>query len=335
MIRYLETFYRHRLLTVTPLILAIGITVGIALAQPRMYESSARIWFYGAALTGTAPGQPYTSAAEQQSGVLRELLNSRTFCTKVGHRGPLAGYLASGSTIPSNVVAALGARLGLARFTGPSGSVDERVYDVLSQKIEVTTIGPQVVAIRFAAPDPGVAQGTLQALVAQFSDEILGNLHGQAQAAVDFFNQQVKTQAAEVSADNDKVAAYVKAHPKAGASDADLVSLQHTAELASQQYDQSLLELDQAKSDLAAETSAAGAGFRAIDAPNLPDRPTGFLGLLLRALAAGILAGLFISGFTVLALTAADNSLRRPEEVRGALGLRTVGSIPRVRQRWG
>jgi uncharacterized protein involved in exopolysaccharide biosynthesis len=331
MIRYVETFYRHRLLTLMPLILAVGISVGIALAQPRMYESSAGIWFYGTALAGTAPGQPYTNPADEQSAVLRELLNSRTFCDKVGHRGPLAAYLEQGLTIPSNVVSAVGTRLGLSRFTRASGSVDDQIYEVLSQKVVLSTTGPQVVAIRFAAPDPAVAQGTVQALVDQFSDEILGNLRTQAQAAVDFFQQQVTAQAAEVSTDNNNVATYQAAHPKSGASDANLVALQHAAELASQRYDQSLLELDRAKSDLAAESQAAGAGFHAIDAPSLPERPAGQVALLLRALAAGVLAGLLVGGFTVLTLTAADTSLRHGADVRNALGLRLVGEIPQLR----
>jgi uncharacterized protein involved in exopolysaccharide biosynthesis len=307
-----------------PLILAVGLVLGIALAQPRMYESSARILFDGPASTGSAAGQPSTSAAEREAAILRQLLHSRTFCVKVGRRGPLAAYLEQGTTIPANIVSALGARLGFGRFSGASGSLDDRIYEVLSRKVDLTTTGRQVVAIRFSAPDPAIAQGTVRALIDEFSDEVAAGLRAQAQTAVEPLQKKVKAYAAEVSAMNAAVAKYQAAHPKSGASDPNLVALQNAAQRAGQLHDQSLAELERAKSE-ASGSQAAGAGFRSIDPPNLPDRPIGFIGALLRALAAALLAGLCIAGLTLVTLAATDASFRRREKAPHDMGLVRTG----------
>jgi uncharacterized protein involved in exopolysaccharide biosynthesis len=332
MIRYLETFYRHRLLVLMPLFLALAISVSFALAQPRTYESSARIWFYGSNFI--LAGQSNTGVADQQAAVLRELLDSRSFCAEIGRRGPLANYLEAAAAVPSSFLNRLAAKFGLSGWSATSGPVDDSVYAILRRTVKVGASGPQVVAITFDAPSPEVATGTVQALVDQFSDEILANRRTQAQVVVDFFDQQVKAQADAVAAADASLRKYLAAHPLSRTSgpDADvtLIALQRTADQARRQYDQSLPELDQAKLDLAAQQQAGGAGFRLIDPPSLPGRPTRLLSVLLRPAVAGLSAGLFLAAISLLALTAADSSLRRADEARRALGLRLVGEIPRI-----
>lgn len=310
MLRFLDTFYRHRLLVLMPLILALGVSTALALAQPRMYESSARIWFYSSSDPALA-GQANSTQADVQVSVFRELLNSRAFDLKVGRRGPLADSLAQGGLSPEQV--------------------DQRVYETLARKVLVAADGPQVVAISYQARSGAEAQGTVQALIDQFTEETLANRKNQAQAVVKFMEEQLKTQDATMASATADVNKYLAAHPRAAATDVTLIGLQHTADLARQRYAEVVLELSQARLDLSSLDQAGGAGYRLIDPPSAPLRPIGLIGTLIRTSAGGVLAGLLVAAFALFGLTAADSSIRRPEEIRSALGLRGVGAIPEMR----
>ena len=331
MIRYLETFFRHRLLVLMPLLLAGAMSIGISLAQPRSFESSARIWFYGSSLSPNA-AQPGVSVADRQAAVFYELLGSRAFDLKVGQRGPLTAYVAA-TNGPRSLLSRGLAKLGLSSLAGQPPSVDDQVSTILSKRVAVVPGGPEVVAITFRAADPEVAKGTVQALVDQFSDEVLANRKTEAQTVVDFFEQQVKDQAAAVASAGADLSKYVAAHPRAAGTDVTLIALQHTADAAKQRYDESLLQLGQAKLDLAAQSQAGGSGFRVIDPPTTPSQPLSRLPDLLRAGMGGLLAGLLVAACGLIALTAADSSVRRAAEIRQALGLRVVGEIPLLRPR--
>jgi uncharacterized protein involved in exopolysaccharide biosynthesis len=330
-IRYLETFFRHRLLVLMPLLLAGAMSIGISLAQPRSFESSARIWFYGSSLSPNA-AQPGVSVADRQAAVFIELLGSQAFDLKVGQRGPLTAYVAA-TNGPESLVSRILARLGLSSLAGQPPSVDDQVSTILRKRVTVVSSGPEVVAISLRAADPEVARGTVQALVDQFSDEVLANRKTEAQTVVDFFDQQVKDQAAAVASAGADLSKYAAAHPRAAGTDVTLIALQHTADTAKQRYDESLLQLGQAKLDLAAQSQAGGSGFRVIDPPTAPSQPLSRLSDLLRAVMGGLLAGLLVAACGLIALTAADSSVRRAAEIRQALGLRVVGEIPLLRSR--
>ena len=336
MIRYLETFYRHRLLVLTPVLLAVAIALSIVLVQPKSYDSTARIWFYRTDLATI--GQTQVTVADQQAAVLHELLNARSFDVNVGQRGPLSSYVAAAGGA-SSILSRLGERLGLAGVWSTSGSgsewVDDHVYKILSKTVAVTATGSQVVEVNFAAPNAEVAKGTLQALVDEFTADVLSNRRAQAQAVIDFYDQQLTAQAQVVATAEANVTKYLAAHPRSrtdGPSpDVALIALTHTAEQARAEYAQFVVGQNQGKLDLAAQNSPEGAGFRVLDAPNLPSTPDGNGPALIRAGIAGLAVGLLVAVFSLLTLTAADTSIRHPAEVRRALGVRLVGEIPRTR----
>jgi uncharacterized protein involved in exopolysaccharide biosynthesis len=331
MIRYLETFYRHRLVLVNLLVLSVVVAVLMVMAQPRSSESSAKIWLDAPVLT-SAGAQSTATTADQSAAVLKELLRTHAFSTKVGARGGLADALAATPDSSGGILSRaqrMLARFGFGRILSRPQPIDERVYDTLNKDVKVESDGPQVVTISFHAASAEVAQGTVQALLDQFSDEILSVRRAQSKTVVDFFAQQVKDQQAALSAADMTVSQYLAAHPQLRGTDTTLLALQHAADLARQRYQTLVLELDQAKLDQTAQEQA-GAGFRVIDPPGLA-LSGGLAKTVLRATVGGLAAGLMLTLFFLLALTAADTSLRRPEEVSGALGLRLVGTVPRFR----
>jgi uncharacterized protein involved in exopolysaccharide biosynthesis len=88
--RFLDTFFRHRIIAAAPLVLGLAVAIGFVAAQPRVYQSTASLWVsttVGGSTNNT--GSQYVAASTQQKGVLTELLSTREFTLAVAHRGSL------------------------------------------------------------------------------------------------------------------------------------------------------------------------------------------------------------------------------------------------------
>ena len=92
--RYVQAFFRHPFLLTMPIVLAVAVSLGYEFRQPRSFAASATMW-----CDVPVPNQSsiFSGTSElpsaSQSVVLMELLQTREFLSKVGHRGPWAGYL--------------------------------------------------------------------------------------------------------------------------------------------------------------------------------------------------------------------------------------------------
>jgi len=329
MIRFVETFFRHRLLLGAPIVLALLVSVGLVLHSPRQYESSARIFFDDPTGTISNPAD-----AQQQS--LTQLIATRSFCAKVASGGPLDTYLEQQATAPPSFLTRVLRKLHLkSRSTGwTQVQIDDQAYQLLNSKaVTVLAAGPNIVSITFDAASPALAQGTTQAIADQFTAEILSDMQAQSQAAVTFYTEQVKGQDAALAAADVAVYQYLAAHPSEAATtaipDATLTELRRTDDGARQRDADLQGKLDQASLQLAQEQQPGAGNFRIIDPANLPYQPTSLIKPLLFSGIGGLLAGIFVMLFGLLALTFADGSVRRPEDVQSVLGLTVVGTAPR------
>jgi len=337
MLRYLEVFYRHRLLLIAPIIIALLASVGFAVTRPRTYEATAQLWF-DPLTTSQAQLNAYVSPADQATSELKELLKTHSFTTKVGRGGPLAAAMLSGPGASSDIVSSLlNFMRGVPTVAATSNPqvFDDILFDTVNRQTTVTSNGPEVIAINFDHSNPRVAAGTAQAIVDQFSNELLGIRRSQAQASVDFYTSQLQGQELEVAADDLAVNKYLQAHPSqrlVGAlEDTQLTALKRADDLARTHYQDLVQNLDAAKLDIAAANQPGAAGFRVIDAPTVPYRPKGFVKAAALAAAGGLVAGLFLMLATLLLLTVLDTSVRRPQELPDELSRRVVGTVPRVR----
>src|ERR671935_2054663 len=93
--RYLEAFFAHRVLLLTPMLLSVIVGVAFVGSQPRTYRATASMWFQANTFAGDPgrPQDPSPTAAAAGLGVFRELLGTRVFCLAVGGRGPLAAHI--------------------------------------------------------------------------------------------------------------------------------------------------------------------------------------------------------------------------------------------------
>jgi uncharacterized protein involved in exopolysaccharide biosynthesis len=325
MLRYLDCFYRHRRLLVAMVALSIALSLGMVVRQGRTYEATARVW-----VDKTIEGDesnPYVSPADIGSGILSELLQTRSFCSKAGERSGLADN-----------VAPRGRMSARAR--------DELVYQTVSRQGLVFKGGPNVIDIFFRYRDPELAARTAQAVVDVFRDEVLGGQIQRAKQTVAFYQTRVKEAQTELSRADTNVADYLTngavssapltdlsinqpASPST-ASDPGLVAVQREDDAVRARADDLTRKLDQARLDLTIAEQSAPTGARLIDRPLAPDRPVSRKKAFLTAGVGGLVAGVLLSLLMLTALTAADTSVRYADEVEPALGLRVVGLVPDI-----
>jgi len=340
-LRYLETFYRYRFQLLAPVCLVLVAAAGVTALQPRTYTSTARIWVDRQTALGTSTSSdnnPYVDISVQESNTLAELIRTRSFCSQVGRRSHLSDSIASRPITPG-LTSRILAKVGLAPATPahlPSpAQVDDSVYTLVNANATAVPSGANIIDVSFTYSDPQLAANAAQALVDQFISEIQANGRAQAQAAADFYGSQAKQALADQTATSAKVYDYLAAHPELrpdnAVPDAKLIQLRADDTAARARYESIRSKLDQASINLAGYDAAGASGFRVLDPAQFPSSSTVNRKLLVQVLGGGLALGLLIFLVGLIALTLADTTLRRPEEVEPALGLRVVASAPRLR----
>lgn len=338
MVRYVETFFRHRLLFAIPIALILLVSAAVVVTQPAEYTATARLWVDRPAL-GPDDSNPYVAPSAQQAGSLLELTRTRYFTVRVARRGPLAAALAS-NRIQKSGLSWLTTKLTGGDTAGrypTADEVDATASDVVSRSVAVTAVGPQIVEIDFAYGDPQIASGTAQAIVDQFLEETLTSKKARSQVVAEFYSGQLKGAQDALAAADAAVNQYLAQHPEmrspTAVPDARLTQLQRTDLQARDVVTGFQQKVDSAKLDVAALSAPGASGMRLMDPADVPAHAGLNKKLLVEALGAGLGFGLIVLVMGLLVLTLADTTLRRPEDVEHVLGLRLAGSIPRLGSR--
>jgi uncharacterized protein involved in exopolysaccharide biosynthesis len=338
-LRYLETYFRHRFLLTLPVFVGLAIGLGIVLMQPRSYQANVSLWFDRTPLSDmTIQQSPYVDLSVTETNAVTELLATRTFSQKVGERSGLTNYLASHSSSGGDPVSKVTRLLsgGGGTQTLSGRRLDDAVYQLVKSKTKVTAVGPQVVSISFTHADPVIASSVAQGVSDQFTDEMLTSRRATAAATVDFYQKQVAAQNTELTNQDAKINDYLNTHPDQrlvnAVPDATLTQLRRTDDLSRQRYQDLLLKLDQAQLASAAVDAAGAEGFHTIDRAQVPDRPISRTNIAIEAIAGGGIAGALLMVLGVVLLTVLDAGLQRVEEVEPLLGLKVVGAVPQLRR---
>jgi uncharacterized protein involved in exopolysaccharide biosynthesis len=322
MLRFLDCFYRHRRLLLAILVIPLVLSIGFVTTRHRAYEAVARVWV-DASIQGSQPN-PFITAADAGDKILGELLQTRAFCARVAARSGL---------VPGP--------------TGGSGAADQTrgnlAYQALSTHVLLSAAGPNVIAVSFQHGDPRMAARTAQAVVDLFEEEVLSEQANSAQATVSFYQKQVSSARNDLARADTALSDYLSNNPDAAAApssgasaqpgsapDVTLMALQRDDDALRKQADDLTQKLNDAQLALTVVQQSTPNGFRLIDPPQVPQTPVSRSKPLIAAGVGGLVAGVLLSLGVLIALTAADTSLRYASEVEPALGLRLVGTIPEV-----
>src|SRR4051812_38278386 len=128
--RLFDVFKRHKILVLLPIVIALEVSVPLALKRPHRYVGDAAMWIDTAAPNPSSldPTQQLSeSPAQSGQEVLQELIGTRSFIVDVGTRGPLAARLKAQGT--------------------PAATLDDKIVATLSPAFSVSTTGKQVLKV--------------------------------------------------------------------------------------------------------------------------------------------------------------------------------------------
>ncbi|MGD0372001.1 MAG: hypothetical protein ABSC16_09910 [Candidatus Dormibacteria bacterium] len=330
--RFLETFFRHRIVAILPVVLGLAVAAGYVLVQPRQYTSTASLW-----VDLTVPGNAAASAAEQYEdpstylqSQIQELLATRSFALAVGQSGGLISYLQDHPQSGASGLAAIPG-LGALSSSGSAGSVDDRVAADLPNMVSVVTAGPQVLNLVVSGPSPQLAAAVARALIREFTSQVVTAAQSDDQTSVSYYGQQVAQAQLSLQQAQQQLTEYLAAHPKVpadGTGDATATELYEAVQIDQTSYQSLLSQYQQAQLDLANAKSQSG--FEVMDAPAAGGTAVSITKKLVEAGAAGLLIGLLVSALIVTGLTWADRTARDAADVRRVLGLEVAASIEQI-----
>ncbi|MGH9076257.1 MAG: Wzz/FepE/Etk N-terminal domain-containing protein [Acidimicrobiales bacterium] len=308
--RYLEMFFRHRLLVILPLLVAVTGAVMYASSQHRQYQSTASLWV-DSPVPGNSTiiqGVGAESPATSQMNVLNELLQTHDFLLNVAKATPLARFVA----------------------THPPAVVNSTLAGLV-KGITVGSPGPQVINVTVKAASPGLAVALDGAVVHQYTTQVFAELQSRASTSVSYDGQQVKVAQAALAQAISQFQTAVGTPQAPGAptalSDTTLtnavLSAQEQLNTAQQNYQQANIVLGDVSDPNVLRVS---------DEPS-PAVPLARKKQLIFTGIGGLLGGLVVSIVVLMVLTAADTSARDEGDIERALDLRVVGNINEARRR--
>jgi uncharacterized protein involved in exopolysaccharide biosynthesis len=308
--RYIETLFRHKKLLCAPLVLILLVSVWYVKTQPKTYTTTTTAWF-----DNQLPNPSYLDGgtnnqappAQTAMNLLTQLLTTRDFLVKAGHRGPLAAELAAQHS---------------------STPVDDRIAERLSGSVTTAALGSQVLSISMTDPDPKIAPQQLQAIVDEFFDYVRNLRTSREQSTIEYLQPRLDEATQGLQKAQSDQLAYLQAHPTAGqigVVDPQFAYL--TNNVAADQAKYADLENQFTSATQSLTTEQASAAQHVIDPPS-PAIAASKKSKAIFAVGAGLFFGLLVALLGLVALTAADTAARRREDVETSSGgLQVVATI--------
>jgi hypothetical protein len=332
--RYLETFARHKIRLLLPIIIAVGMSGWYATSVPHKYESVMNVWFDTAAPNPSSLEVPpqYTTPAAQGEAVLQEFLGTEQFLVNVGHRGPLAAFLAQYHPAKKGPSALFSKLTSLVRKgSSVAAPVDSQIVSTLGKAFSMTVTGPQIVRITMTGVSGSYLPGTLNAVAAEYTAEVTGSLRSRDAASLSYYQSQVNAAKATLNSANSAVLAYQHSHPAAlPTTDPNYNQLTQVA--FQDQTNLTSLQSSLQQSDLALQNVQAPASFHVVDPASSPFRLSNKKHMIFTVVA-GLAAGMIISILALSAMMAMDTTARREEDLDGVLGMEVVAIISQLPRR--
>jgi uncharacterized protein involved in exopolysaccharide biosynthesis len=332
--RYVETFFRHKLLLCLPVVLVLLISIWFVTSATSSYYATTTLWFDTPvpAPSSIDTSAQFTTPAALGQSVLQELATTREFLTNVGNHGPLAKYLATHHATKHGPSAELSKLLNkLKGSSAAPAPIDSQVLASLTGSITSAVIGPQILRVNLKGPDPTVVVGTLNAVVAELTDEVTSQTQLRDTATVNYYKTRLDDASTALTAAKTAETTYLQSHPSQAlnpAIDPTLDQLIAAVSAADAQYTSVQSSYTDA-SQAAATDLTASSSFHVIDPP-FPLGGKSSKKKEILAVAAGLFMGVFISVLVLIGLTAADTMARRGEDFENTEGLEVVATIQQL-----
>jgi uncharacterized protein involved in exopolysaccharide biosynthesis len=243
------------------------------------------------------------------------LLQTRTFALAVAHETSLASTL----TLDANTA------------NNPQ-LLDDALFKAISQGVQVTDSGNNLVIVNYKSRDPKVAQQVVAAVVGQYAGQVQRiALHLGQQQLKDYQAQLAQTRKDFASAQAAE-SQYITAHPELqGQLQTDP---QYTLLHARTVQAQAQLQDIQATIDTIyrgiAQQGSTNSFFEVLDAPVIAVQPESRLGLFLIAGGIGLGLALLACSLYIIILVRRNRAVYTPLDVENVLALPVVAQLPHL-----
>jgi uncharacterized protein involved in exopolysaccharide biosynthesis len=335
--KFLEAFFRHKLLVLLPPILIPLIVGPLALmTAPIYYESFAGVWVDKPTyLNYNDNFSIYSSASSQQANKLSEVLRTRSFMVDVAKRTSLAPLVGN-----------------------PKG--EDRIATILGQGFTMIPNGDHLLVLHFRADNPRLAYDSLNAIMDAFKENTADERVNQATLAISFYESRLNTAQEELKKTSTSVRQYVAANPNlrsinpdraaagdiarsinpggalgsdialpTSVTDPQLGEMMAALQTQQKQVEALRANLDSAQFDASAGLEGQEMGFQIIDPPQIATAPTRALRARLVYPIAGMVVGMGLSLVLLVLLVAGDRTVRSEGDLPG--GARVLGAVPHLK----
>ena len=318
--RFLETFFRHKMLILLPAIITplVVIPFAFTLVKP-YYETWAGLWVERPAYVPAGEDwSRYVTPAQNQQGRLVELLKTRSFTEEVARKTSLGPLL-------------------------DSNEGRDEVYDYLQRAIAPVASGNKLLNIRVRSEDPDLSMEIIQATVSTFRERNQNERMVQASQAISFYEQQLREAEDRLVVSRESIRRYAVANPRAvtetpnsgtrstlptSATDPQLAEVLKRLEQDEKEVERLRGLVTEAKFEATATLEGTDSSLQLLDPPIYPTRPQRERRRLLIFPAAAMVIGGLVSALLLVALAASDRSVRSTADLRTAG--RVIGVVPRM-----
>jgi hypothetical protein len=302
--RYLDTFFRHWVIALIPVLVLPMAGVGLALKNRGNTVASTNVWVNQVSTKQLGYSDPLATPATNTAAALTQLLQTESFDVLVAHGSPL--YWQTVAFKPNR---------------------NALVVTDLSKNVVIVPKGPDLVNISYSSKQPSTGIELLAAILKQAPRQFAQLNQHQAATTIAFYTRRRKLGQALLTRSTKALGSYMKKH-RLHASEMAAQSLFDPAFATLYQTVQSAqVDIDNAEQQISQATSqSAGTTFQVYDPPNSVQASLSKKSLVLD-LVIGLAVGLLISGAFVVGATASDHSLRTVQDVPDLVGLPVLGSV--------
>lgn len=314
LLRLFESYFRHPLLNLAPLLVAL-IAGGAYLAiTPPQYVATGNIYVEKesllAVLTASDNADVWVTAAEGTLTELEELLSTKAFVRSAIQNTKLEAEMSKG---PDAIAATM---------------------DFFISSIKLDTPGEKLVMIAATSDDPELSSQIVNATLGAYVQWKIYNDFQESVAAQAFFEQQIPPYIEQVNKTRQALVAYLKAHPvpvvgdRPAQEDIEIERLQAEVARAEERLNAAQANEESARLSMAESESVTRQTYLVIDQPEIPTDSELTVASIATTIAIFGAVGLVVSIVIIVVSALSDRSMRFPIDVRHVLSLPTLALIP-------
>jgi uncharacterized protein involved in exopolysaccharide biosynthesis len=316
-LRLLETFYRHRWLYITPLIVMVIATGVYFTVMKRDYLSQGTLLVNGQSLLASlssltnSNSNVWVTPAQSTASEINELIRTDAFIRAIVQQTDLEDEM-----------------------TKSPKEVNQLFVD-LRTNFSITTIGDNQTLIAAANDDPKIAYQLVDSLINNYIQWKIKSKKTESQTALTFFSNLIDQYNKDVQTASTNLRTYLLQHPEPTRGERPYVeqfeidNLTEEVKLAQTRYNNALDKEENAKLSLEQVETDAAQTYVIVDAPEIPTQPETSLTKVGLNLSVFIVAGLLLSIGLLFVSYLLDKTIRFPLDVGVYLGdLPVLAVIP-------